>query len=561
MARTSKKKSRSVNDIVGKAPQKVYSVGIYARLSVDSNERKNESIDTQIEIAKKFVQKQSDMVLYRCYSDLGKTGTTFEREGFEQMMQDVRMRKIDCIVVKDLSRFGRNHIEAGNYIEKIFPFMGVRFIAVTDNFDSMNISGQNEMFGVNLKNLSNEMYARDIAVKVKASRLEKWASGSFTGGVGPYGYRAEWVGKKKCLLVEETTSDIVRQMFEMYYNGSNMKEIARWLYDKRINRPTEYQRTGNIYCPEGDTLLEWSQTTIKLILTNPAYIGHLVQGRTCGKDYMMRDRHDIDSEDWSVKENTHEAIISEDIFFGVAAKFRKNEVYRNKKDYKPVPIKEDIYKDILYCGDCGARMHRISAIKTLSSKDKVRTYSYNCKKIARIDEEKCITKSITLHALNDIVKEAIRQEFALSAMRQKDLIVQVRLEAAKEKEELEADLLEVEKKIEQVREGGSEQYLRYRMGELESEEFQKCQEDNKKMTTVYQTKREEISGRLRTLDYETTKKEQFLRALIKGKGKDELTLEVIQTLIHRIEVFPDHRLKVIFKFKRRDVLPTGQEVV
>ena len=194
MARTSKKKQE-----VKKLPEKIYSTGIYARLSVDSSERKNESIETQVEIAKDFIGRQDDMELYEVYTDIGKTGTNFEREGFERMMRDVRTRKIDCIVVKDLSRFGRNHIETGNYIEKIFPFMGVRFVAVTDNFDSNDISGQGDTMGINLKNLVNEMYARDIAVKVKASRKAKWEQGGYTGGIPPYGYRAEWIGDKKCL--------------------------------------------------------------------------------------------------------------------------------------------------------------------------------------------------------------------------------------------------------------------------------------------------------------------------------------------------------------------------
>lgn len=216
MARTSKKNKENAGFIANAKPLKMYSVGIYVRLSVDASERKNESIETQIEIAKAFISRQKDMVIFDCYTDIGKTGTNFEREGFERMMRDVRMRKIDCIIVKDLSRFGRNHIETGNYIEKIFPFMGVRFIAVTDNFDSMNISGQNETLGVNLKNLVNEMYAKDIAIKVKSSRQAKWEQGSYTGGVAPYGYRTEWIGDKKCLFIEETTSDVVKR-YSIYF--------------------------------------------------------------------------------------------------------------------------------------------------------------------------------------------------------------------------------------------------------------------------------------------------------------------------------------------------------
>ena len=562
MARTSKKNKERADLIANAKPSKEYSVGIYARLSVDVNERKNESIETQIEIAKAFISRQKDMVIYDCYTDIGRTGTNFEREGFERMMRDVRMRKIDCIIVKDLSRFGRNHIETGNYIEKIFPFMGVRFIAVTDNFDSMNISGQNETLGVNLKNLVNEMYAKDIAVKVKSSRQAKWEQGSYTGGVAPYGYRAEWIGDKKCLFVEENTSDIVKKIFDLFLSGKNMKEIARWLYGKRIVRPMEYHRTGQIYCLAGEKLQEWSKGTVKMILTNPVYMGCLVQGRTCGKDYMMRDRHDIDSEDWSVKEHTHEAIISEDMFFKVAGKFEKSSVYCNKNGYsKRIPVDEDIFADVLFCGDCGSKMRRITAVKTFNSNARVRTYSYNCSKTDRIDEEKCVSKSITLNALTSIVKQAIRQEFSLSAMRPKDIVESNIREAEELKKEWNAELLELERRIDNLMKLGSEWYLKYRLGEINTDDFKRMKEENNKKIAVYQKKRTDITDRLRTIDYETIQKNHFLRTLLKGNEKTELTAEVVRTLINRIEVYPDHRVKVIFAFKRKDVLLARKEVI
>jgi len=554
MARTSKRKQNDMAMAANRTPSKIYSVGIYARLSVDSNERKNESIETQIEIAKAYIGRHSDMVIYDCYTDIGKTGTNFKREGFERMMRDVRMRKIDCIIVKDLSRFGRNHIETGNYIDKIFPFMGVRFIAVTDDFDSMNISGQNETLGVNLKNLVNEMYARDIAVKVKSSRQAKWEQGSYTGGVPPYGYRAEWIEDKKCLFIEETTSDIVRKMFELFLSGKNMKEIVVWLYEQRIVRPTLYHQTGQVYCTAGEKLQEWSKGTVKMILTNPVYIGCLVQGRTCGKDYRMRNRHDIDSEDWSIKEHTHEPLVSEDIFFKAAAKFEKSSVYCNRKGYsKTVPIDEDIFADVLFCGDCGAKMRRIAAIKQFSSKTKVRTYSYNCSKANRIDEEKCVDKSITLQTLSGIVKEAIRQEFALSAMRPKVLVERNTMEAEKLKKEWRQELLDLEKRIDNTKKLGSEQYLKYRMGEMDESSFKRLKEENDKKISGCQKACVDITEKLRTIEYETIRKNQFLRTLVKGGSKAELTTEVVNTLISRIEVYQDHRIKVIFHFKRSDI--------
>lgn len=557
MARISKK--QAVTGVAANMPKKNYSVGIYARLSVEGDEGKNESIETQIEIAKTFIRRQNDMTIFDCYTDIGKTGTNFKREGFERMMRDVRMRRIDCIIVKDLSRFGRNHIETGNYIEKIFPFMGVRFIAVTDHFDSMNISGQNETWGVNLKNLVNEMYAKDIAIKVKSSRKEKWEQGSYTGGVPPYGYKAEWIQDKKCLFIEEITSDIVKKIYELFLSGKNIKEIIQWLYDKKIVRPTEYHKTGNIYCQEKDKLTQWSRGTVKMILTNPVYMGCLVQGRTCGKDYRMRNRHDVDSGDWSVKEHTHEAIISEDMFFEAARKFEKSSVYCNKNGYsKKVPLDEDIFTDVLYCGDCGSKMRRITAIKKFSSNDRVRTYSYNCPKANRIDGDKCVTKSITLKSLTDIVKAAIRQEFSLSAMRPKELVESNNREAKRIKNEWSRQQLDLEKKIENIKKLGSEQYLKYRMGEIEEEAYIQAKEDNSKNRAVLEKKRADIAEKLRTIDYETIQKNHFLRTLVKGNEKTELTAEVIRTLIRRIEVYPDHRVKVIFAFKRSEIM-SGRE--
>lgn len=551
MARTSKKNQT----VYGTEPEKVYSAGIYARLSVDSNERKNESIETQVEIAKEFISQRKDMKIFRIYTDIGKTGTDFEREGFEHMMRDVRMRKIDCIVVKDLSRFGRNHIETGNYIEKIFPFMGVRFIAVTDGFDSMDTDGQNETLSINLKNLVNEMYARDIAVKVKSSRRAKWEQGSYTGGVPPYGYRAEWIGDKKCLFVEENTSEIVKKIYALFLSGKNMKEIVQWLYENRIVRPAKYHKTGQIYCQEKDMLEQWSASTVKMLLTNPVYMGCLVQGRTCGKDYMMRGRHDIGSEDWSVKEHTHEALVSEKLFFKAAEKFEKYSQYCNKDGFsKTVPQDEDIFAGILYCGDCGLKMKRISWIKTFSEKRKVRIYSYVCPRSDRIDEFKCGGKNISLYRLTGLVKKAIWQEFALSAMRPAEIIEASSREAEVWKEEGNRQLAEIEKETDRIKKIGSEQYLRFRMGEMSEECFKRAKKDNDKKVILLQRKKAAVTAKLEEIDTQTARKNYFLRALMKGDEKGGLTADAVRTLVDRIEVYTDNRVKIIFAFKRKDIL-------
>ena len=553
MARTSRKRQE-----IKKNPVKIYYVGIYARLSVDSGDRKNESIETQVEIVKAFIAQHDNMVVYGVYTDLGKTGTSFEREGFERMMRDVRARKIDCIIVKDLSRFGRNHIETGNYIEKIFPFMGVRFIAVTDNFDSMDIAGQNETMSVNLKNLVNEMYARDIAVKVKAGKRAKWEQGSYTGGIPSYGYRAEWIDGKKCLFIEETTSDIVKEIYDLFLSGSCINDIIRWLYKNKVARPTEYHKTGQIYCME-EGLQQWSRRTVKQILTNPVYMGCLIQGCTGGKDSRMRGRYDVDPGDWSVKEHTHEAIISEEIFLEVAEKFEKSAVHCNRNgDSDRIPVEEDLFKDILYCGKCGSKMKRVAVNKEFKSKDRVRIYSYKCPRTDRIDSLKCPGNRITMGGLTKIVKETVRQEFMLSGIRQKELVEMNNREAEDLKEEWNGQLAEIKKKMEGIIKSGSEQYLKYRAGEINVEEFKRIKEENDNKVDSLQKEGMKITGKFREIEARTTRKNHFLRTLVKGSGKEELTAEVVQTLFERIEIYPENKVEVVFAFRRSEIL-TGEE--
>ncbi|MCM1176086.1 MAG: recombinase family protein [Blautia sp.] len=539
--------------------KKIYSAGIYARLSVDSGEKKNESIETQLEIAKAFIARQEDIVLYNCYTDIGRTGTDFDREGFERMMCDVRARRIDCVVVKDLSRFGRNHIETGNYIEKIFPFMGVRFIAVTDQFDSMDPSGQTDALGMNLKNLVNEMYARDIAIKVRSSKKAKWEQGGYTGGIPPYGYRAERTGDKKCLVVEEETADIVRKIYELFLSGKNMKEIARWLYESRILRPERYRRTGQVRCPEPERLEQWPRCTLKRILTNPVYMGCLVQGWACGKDCRMRNRHDIDSGSRSVREHAHEAIIGEEQFFEAAAKFGESAKYCNKSGRsKNVSPDEDIFADVLCCGVCGAKMKRISAAGKFHEEGGSRLYGYRCPKADRIDGFRCTGNYVTLCALTDIVKKAVCQEFSLSGMRPEELTAYSGREAEAAKGEWSRKLSDLERKMEMRKKLGSEQYYRYRTGELDEARFQQAKKENDKKSAFIQMESAAMKEKLREIEIRTAEKNHFLRALAAGDEKCALTADAVKTLTDRIEIYPDHRVKLLFSFQRNG-LPAGKE--
>lgn len=533
------------------AGRKVYSVGIYARLSVDSHNEKNESINNQIEMAKSYMELQPDMVLYGCYSDLGKTGTHFEREGFSRLMADVRSRKVDCIIVKDFSRFGRNYIETGNYIQKVFPFLGVRFISVTDRFDSLH--GDGDGLGVNLKNLANEMYAKDIAVKVKAARKTQWEQGSYTGSIPAYGYRAERADGKKRLFIEEETSDIVREIYRLYDEGKNLKEIVAWLYGRKVHRPKDYRSYGHAYCREGETLQEWSRGTVRMMLANPVYAGWLVQARTCGKDYKIKKRHDISDQDWDIREGTHEGIVSEELFSRIAERFRKQSVYSNLDGFsRAVPEEEDIFEGVLFCGQCGSRMGRTSHVKEFGSGDKIKLYGYLCRNAYRIDDRACEKKYITCHSLEELVKAALRQEFALGSLRPKDLAGQNNAAAMERKRELEKELGRIQEKAEDEKRRGSELYLKYRSGELDRDAFQRWKEQEERHGQQRKSRQEEINRLIRETDAHTAMQNHFLRTLLKFHEKSRLDSEMLHTLVDRINVFPGKRVEIVFRFQSRD---------
>lgn len=518
---------------------KVYSACIYARLSVSGDDRKNESIDTQIEIAKKYLEQQTDMVLYNCYTDLGKTGTDFKREGFERMMRDIRMHKVDCVIVKDLSRFGRNHIETGNYIEKIFPFLGVRFVAVTDNFDSMYISGENEHMSINLKNLVNEMYARDIAVKVKAGKMAKWEQGSYTGGITPYGYNSDWINGRKRLIIDEKASDIVKRIYKFFLSGKNMKEIVVWLYGEEILRPTEYRRTGHICRQKDDVLQEWSRGTVKQILTNPVYTGCLVKGGINGKECC-------------IKRHTHEEIISENEFMRVGEMFEQTAAYRRKEDSSGnVPKSKDIFEDIIFCGDCGSKMRRISSVKELSSGNRMTVYGYLCPNAGRIDKSRCVKKYLSLKTLTSILKTSLCQEIALSDMRLQDIVEKNKCEVEKVKENLKVQFKCLEAKIEAIRINESEQYKDYRMGIIDIENLKNKKKENQEKVHTMQKKQTEISEKLIFADEEEVKLNEFICDLFQCSDRLELTEDVVKAFVHRIEVYQNKRIKIIFAFQKR----------
>lgn len=546
MARTSKKKQTTVPV----KRDKIYSVGIYARLSVDGTDRKNESIDNQLEMCREYVREHEDMEIFDCYSDLGKTGTNFQRDDFERLMADVRMRKVDCIVVKDLSRFGRNHLEMGNYLGKIFPFLGVRFIAVNDNFDNMD--GDPETLAVQLKNLVNELYAKDIAVKIRSSRVKQFERGSFSGCHPVYGYDVVKEGNRRVLIVNEEAAVIVRELFDRFLRGDSYIEIIDWLYMEKIHRPSDYRKYGHVHQEEGEILHNWHKATLNQVLNNCAYIGWLICEQKDGERVTGRTSTKVLTGELKVKEDNHEPIISEEVFQEVARRFEARSQKFSSGTSRNLPMEDDIFKDLIYCGLCGGKFTRECGLNVRSG-GKVRNYQYRCVNKETIDDRKCDSKRISLIVLTRLVEEALDKEFSLTDLKQKDLVAASRKQAEIEKKKLEKESAEAAQKVEALKKDGSEDYIHYRTGEMSENEMTERADKRKKEIRRLQDRQKLLDRRLAEIDGQTEKRNKYLRTLMKCKKGTPLTSEVLHALIEKIEVFPGKRVVVHFLYSGKEV--------
>ena len=332
--------------------RKSFRVALYARLSVELKSRPSESIANQLSILREFIKDKAEFAEYHEYVDSAVSGTSFDRPAFGQMMDDVREGKISCIIVKDMSRFGRDYIEASNYIETIFPFLGVRFISVSDHFDTEAEFNQNKALEIALKNLVNDMYAKDISKRVSVSRRLDMERGKFTGSNAPYGYKVDSGDALRKYVIDRDAAAVVRQIFELAADGVTLREIAKALQEYRLALPGDYLKTGNLYVEEGAEAKAWYPGTISNILKNQAYIGNMVQGKQERISYKVKQRLDKPESEWVKVENTHPAIIRQNDF-DVVQKLLQYDGRASKTSDSA-----NFFSGFVFCGDCHTPMIR-----------------------------------------------------------------------------------------------------------------------------------------------------------------------------------------------------------
>ena len=381
------------------AQKKIWNATLYLRLSRDDGDKEeSNSITGQRELLRDYISQRPELREYAVRVDDGFSGSTFERPSFQKMIEDVKAGRTDCIIVKDLSRFGRNYLDAGEYIEKIFPFLGVRFIAVNDHYDSLGDKKASDDLIIPFKNLINEAYCRDISVKIRSQLEIKRKNGQFLGSFATFGYLKDEQNKNK-LVVDEYAADIVRDIFKWKLEGVSPQDIADTLNKLGILSPMEYKRSLGMKFTTSfktNTKALWSAGTVIRILKNPIYTGVLVQGKETTPSYKVHKRITKDESEWIVIEDSHEAIITK-IDFNSVQKILKLDTRRSPDDEAV-----QLFSGMVFCGDCGASMVR----KTVPAGGKKYVY-YVCS--AHKQDKSCSPHRMRDTVLEGIVLDSLKQ--------------------------------------------------------------------------------------------------------------------------------------------------------
>ena len=520
------------------ASKEKYKACIYTRLSRDDGDKpESDSIGNQRALIRDFIKHHPEIEVASEKSDDGYSGVNFERPGFNEMMDEIRAGKVDCIIVKDLSRFGRNYIEAGNYIERVFPFIGVRFIAINDGYDSID-KNQSDSLIIPFKNLINDAYCKDISVKIRTQFEIKRKKGEFVGAFAVYGYLKDPDNHNK-LIVDSYAAEVVQSIFQLKLEGFSNGDIAAKLNAQGILCPLEYKLSLGMKIQTNFRRHEksvWSWTSVGRILRNEIYTGVLVQGKVSTPNYKIKKFVTKDESEWIRVEDSHEAIIDKETFL-IIQKLLKMDARRSPGQDKVYPL-----SGYLVCADCGQSMIR----KKGGSKNN--TYPYyvcsghklhnSCKPHSIREDELISSVLSTIKWHIKVVADMKKMMNILEQLpREKRNVVNYNVQILKLREEVEKARNFKMKLNENLQDGliDQDEYV------LFNKNYSHKIADTEKTIRRLEREREDTLRR-------NVSKHNWADIFLKYRNLKELDRKAVVEMIEEIRVYEDKRIEVKFRY-------------
>lgn len=519
---------------------RVWDATLYLRLSrEDGDKEESNSIAGQRDLIRDYMTHHPELREYAVRVDDGFSGSTFERPAFQEMLADIKAGKTNCVIVKDLSRFGRNYLDAGEYIEKIFPFLGVRFIAINDNFDSEREHTASDDLMIPFKNLINEAYCRDISVKIRSQLDIKRKRGEYLGSFAAYGYMKSETDKNR-LVIDEYAADIVRDIFRWKLEGASPKAIADKLNSAGVLSPMEYKKSlGMKYATsfKANAQTTWSAASIIRVLKNPIYIGVLTQGKETTPSYKVHKRISKDADEWAVVQDCHEAIIAKSDFDKVQKVLALDT--RTCKGDSVVQL----FSGMVFCGDCGASMIR----KTVPAGEKKYIY-YVCSE-NKANRKVCSAHSIRDTDLENIVLLSV-QQYIRAVIDLQDL-----LEMTDTAPLRTAEAQKVQRQIDQKR-GELERYNRLLMSLYESltdgiinkDEYMRLKQRYAEQSAEAEKQLMALQDVLTDIQEHGSASLGWMNDFREHQNITALDRETVVALIERIFIFDGKRVEITFRW-------------
>ncbi|MGM9652196.1 MAG: recombinase family protein [Eubacteriales bacterium] len=512
---------------------------IYVRLSVEDTHTHSSSIETQQMIIARFLEQNPEISVYNTYIDNGATGTNFHRPGFQQMLSDIEAGHANCVIVKDLSRLGRNAIDTGYYIEQYFRIRNIRFIAVNENYDTAAPEDAHSGILIPLRNMINEAYALDIGRKIRAQQRQAMKDGKFVGARTPYGYlKAE----DDChqLVIDPVAAVVVQKMFQWAYEGAGLNTIAVRLNEAGYLPPSYYKKDQGIITHEN--LLgngKWQTRTVSKILRSEVYTGDLVQGQTKTVDHTQVK---ADADEWTIVRGTHEAIISREQFDAVQEIL--NQAAQRAKEREVNAYTPNILKGKVFCAHCGGSLHRQRNIRKTSDD----VYLYYCLTRSRISKGACpgaaIREDVLLDMLADVLIEALDAALGNYTLSLAELPQQ-----AADREALRSKIASRRQEIQRLRGIVRSLYESLVQGILTKDEYFEYKDKYESKIAEIAQEVEQLEAGLRTMDAQMAQYRVLEQDAVSIKADRRLTAALVDRLIERIEVSHDKQINVRFRFQ------------
>lgn len=511
-----------------------WKVGVYLRLSSDDGDKmESNSITNQRKLIDLFLKKEKDLIIKDYYIDDGYSGTDFNRPDFQRLIADVKNKRINAIIVKDLSRLGRNYIEVGNYIEEIFPLYNVRFIAINDNVDSYKDPKSVNNIIVPFKNLMNDEYARDISNKVRSVLNTKKSNGEFIGSVAPYGYLRDPKDKHK-FIIDNEASKIVKKIFNMALRGKSKKEIVEELNKCGVLTPALYQIKKSIYNHRiTDKMYQWNTRTLDRILQNQSYTGDLIQGSRRIISHKVHKVMKVNSKEWVIVPNHHTPLISKAEFNQVQDVIYNRDIRVMKNN------KYDIFAGHIKCHECG---------NSLTIRKAKNHEYYYC--TTYLKDKECSKHSNNKKNIENIVLTIINNQI--------DLIVDIdeKINKIMENEFVNYDFEVMKARIKEITENIEKYNLLkdsvrkdFISEYICKDEFEEYNKEYNLMLNKLVKEKNNSEKELEKINFKSHKNKEWIDKFKANQNLEKLTKKVVDELIEDIFVYEDGNIRITFKYK------------